>query len=387
MTPRLLVAGVFERSDAYPNVKYKVDIIREIAGESYREIHLPVRSKLNYSSKITTIYSLFKYVFELTSKSLVAVIKIARFDESYIIYIPYPSTFVLFLYSLIPLKPRRILVSDLFISVYDTVVEDRRLISKKSILARLLKWGERVAINQCVINLVDTPENADYYASLFAVERNRFSYVPLAINESVFYQSEVGRECDQTDRVKVIFVGTLVPLHNVGALCDAIERISPRKSVEFTFVGVGQESCVLERFFSAHNWADNIVCHWIKEWQSSNELFRLIAKSDLCIGILGSDGKSQRVWPYKNYLYMACGKPIFTGNSPVARRLQLTSGYSSFVTVDSVDSDGMARELGEIIDNTERRTELARNASMFYESEFSHQTIKAILKKLIVDYS
>ena len=381
----VVVAGVYSSTDAYPNVKYKIELLRELAGSNFQDTGYSVRSRLAYGSKIGFFVSGAKYALELAVKSLLAAVRIMRIDRSAIVYIPYPSIVVLGLLSFLPIGKKKIFISDMFISVYDTVVVDRNIVIKSSLVARALLWLERRVVEVCQYNLVDTPENAKYYAELLEVNENKFTYIPLSINESTYLTTPKNKVRKPTESVRVLYVGTLVPLHNIKALCDAIELVQPSCKVEFVFVGSGQQSGILEAFFERKKWAENIICHWEKQWKETEEILQEIEIADLCIGILGMSGKAQRVWPYKNYIYMACGKPIVTSESSVSQRLASGEQSDAFVAVDSSDARVLADTLMRLIENPYIRSSLGVNARALYTSELSHNAAKKSLLNLIND--
>jgi len=213
------------------------------------------------------------------------------------------------------------------------------------------------------------------------IKPKRFIALPLSINENDFQPTSSIKSSDQT--LSVLFVGTLVPLHNIGLLCEAISKLDENLPVSFTIIGDGQDGTVLEHFLASRSDDSPVKCRWHRNWFESPELAQAIANADLCIGILGNTGKSQRVWPFKNYLYLACGKPLVTASTTVSNRLQNISDKEAFFEVDTSSSDALTRLLGEVIQNPSLLEPVGSSAASFYQENLSGQVIAHKLNEIV----
>ena len=90
------------------------------------------------------------------------------------IIVGYAGYFDIVLARLLNLWGRRPLVLVAFISLYDTIVVDRQQLAAASWQAACLKMIDRLAFSCADIVLVDTREQIDYFAALFALPREKF---------------------------------------------------------------------------------------------------------------------------------------------------------------------------------------------------------------------
>ena len=376
--PRVLIVGAYTSTDAYPNVKYRIQKIKEFSDISSEEFNAGTPKKVSYRSKTGQILSLISMALSLILANIRALIYIVRRKKSFdTVYIPYPAIPLLWLISLLPntFRPRRI-VADVFISLYDTVVIDRNILAKKKWPARILRRIERRALSVSSISLTDTPENSHYYSQLFDIGLEKFSDIPLSIVRDHFIPCDHSIENSHVD-FRVLFIGTLVPLHGIEILCQAIEMLDNDNHITFTFVGNGQQASVLDEFLKRQLVKDtNIKCHWITEWQDSPSLAKLVHSSDVCVGILNPKGKSQRVWPFKNYLYMACGRPLVTTRSPTSTRLAEKADYPAFFEVDTNNPEPLVNLFRSLIENRTALSSMGKNSRQFYDSFLSEEYIE-----------
>ena len=174
--------GVCEISNLYPATLIRRQILKTESSIEYSEIV--------YDTKISGAQSLFSNKAlkktGLLLKMLIGHIWVVSrylYHRPKKIYIAYPG---IILASLICLKPKRLqpeIYLDSFISIYDTVVHDRALLNKQSVLAKFLWKVERLAMKNSNLVLVDTDENIDYYSKIFDMPKAKFTAIPLSIVE------------------------------------------------------------------------------------------------------------------------------------------------------------------------------------------------------------
>lgn len=387
---KILIAGTYAVTDAYPNVRYKVEDIMNMPGaERVVEIRRPIRTALEYRSGWRRQWQMLTLAANAIWQGIVVVRKIIRYRSFDAVYIPYPAIHILLMLRFIPKpwKPGKI-VADVFISLYDTAVVDRGLWKRNSFPARLVYWLERFAYKGGALLVTDTTENVNYMSDLFRLDQARLSACPLAINEDIFFPEQDSDRNSKGVKLKVLFVGTLVPLHGIDRLCQVILRLDPSLPLEFTLVGDGQEAPVVEGFFNQWQPAgpDGIEVKWQREWVDSPELSRLIRSADLCVGILGMGGKADRVWPFKNYLYMACGKALVTADTVTARRMSAdTGGGATFMVLDASRIEDIVEFFSVLPGSVDVLRSTARKARHYYEVHLSREAGRRCLYDLLIN--
>lgn len=361
----LTIIGVHIKSDAYPNVKYKVECLLQEKSLGAREINIPLSYIQRFGQQQSRILGAVHRIqaivrfFYAHARTVIAASRLGRPRN---LYIPYPAVFILYLLSLLPHRWRPDKVyADAFISIYDTVVEDRRLISPQNPFARLLHAVERRAYQGATVIFADTELNARYLASTFKIEADKIVALPLSINEDV-YKASPYIAADRT--CNVLFVGTFVPLQGAEVIARAIALLRSHKYIRFRLIGNGQTAEEVAAILDSAS-CTNIL--WERSWQSASALAKEIQQSDICLGIFGSSKKTQRVWPLKNYAYMAIGRAMITADTCAARAMLEKSGDKPFLTVQPGQPEELARAIVELADNPERRSRYAEASRLYYE--------------------
>ena len=213
-------------------------------------------------------------------------------------------------------KMRRVpLVFDMFISAYDTLVLDRRLVREGSFAARLVRWLERLALRAADLVILDTEAHARRIEQLFDLPAASCGAV-LVGAEVEHFQSRAAARHRSTGPLRVLFYGQFIPLHGVETIV-ASARLMRDEPVEWTLIGRGQRATEIRRLLAEVPLAN---LKWM-EWVDYSQLQDWIAQADLCLGIFGSSEKAASVIPNKVYQALASGAPIATRDSPAIREV------------------------------------------------------------------
>ncbi len=198
---------------------------------------------------------------------------------------------------------------DMFLSLYDTVVNDRRMVSAKSLPGWLLWVTEWLACRAAHLVLLDTKAHAEHIARIFNLPESQFGAVPVGGEPGSFRRLPPPACHDGPTRV--LFYGQLIPLHGLKTILAAATSDRGR-DIDWHLIGTGQERQLLETALvnAEHN---NIF--WQK-WLPYEELTEAISKADICLGIFGASGKAASVVPNKVYQALLSGRSIISRNSP-----------------------------------------------------------------------
>lgn len=362
----LLVIGAHSKSEAYPNTLYRLQGLVESDLFDITEINFPIRIT-NAKKKQWGIFRLAKAMLSAIYSHARILVRYFKMVRPKFAYLPYPSTFLLFTFSLLPKKSRPgLVVADVFISLYDTVVQDRVLLAKNSWAAKLLKWIEQRACNCADILIVDTEESKKFLCSLFKLSEAKVVAIPLATDEENFkfspYQSDA-------DVCRVLFIGTLVPLHGIGTILEAIRLLSSDPRVQFKLIGDGQDAHLVEQWQKQYG----RIFEWERKWQSSRQLGAEIGTADICLGIFGHGDKTQRVCPFKIYAYAAVGRPIITGHTDWLVNARSDSGDEIIAGVAVNNPVALAKKISDLAMQPEERIRLAKEAFYFYGAKLSNK--------------
>ena len=366
----ILVVGVHKKTDGYPNIKFKIEKLLA-SNLSVTELNRPVpvlgfgMTKSVFTLCVASFYFMVNHVLLLVSYC-------RNNPANKVVYIPYPAVMFCFLLSLLPrrLKPKKI-VLDAFISLYDTIVCDRKLLRKTNVIAKYLLIMEARAYAFADKVITDTHNNSDYFSLLFELPLSKFEAVPLTIDEHVFhYHSKA-----PGSTLNVLFVGTMVPLHGIDSIMACIKMLRLDKSIQFRVVGSGQSSRVVDDLHKLY--PDSF--EWISDWQSSDKVMAHIQWADVCLGIFGVEEKTQRVCPLKMYLYMACGKAVVTGATAWTEQCVDDIAVRPFECIPVGDSCALAEKLQSLYANRSRLSALSVLSLRFYRRNMSNKVSMARL--------
>lgn len=358
---QLLIWGVYCKDEGYPNVLYR---IAELA--NYFEI-----KEINYPIWIQAQDQQRKFTRGLKSHFIVCWRYLWTRHTGQLVYLPYPAVFLLFFLSFLPkfLRPQWI-VADVFISLYDTIVNDRKLLTTNCRTAKFLHWIEGRAYRQANVIIVDTLANREFLRGAFNLSGKQIVAIPLSTNERQFSPRKY---FPQAQICRVLFIGTFIPLHGVEYLAEAIIALQGNQEIQFKIIGNGQEAQLFKNILG-----NNPVrqLEWIREWQTAEYLAEEISRADICLGIFGPGAKTQRVCPLKIYAYAAIGRAIITGDTDW---LRTAGGAEFFSTVPVANSAALAKQISLLASQPHTRAQLAVRSRNFYETKLSNTIACAAL--------
>ena len=261
-------------------------------------------------------------------------------------------------------------VLDLFLSAYDTVVEDRELVRPGSLLAW---WLQRVDARACAaadLVLLDTPANAAYVQTLTGLPAERFGWLPVHDPEA---PADALPWCDgPKDLLRVLFFGTGVPLHGLGTLLDAVRTVP---SVQLTLVG----GTAADRARATVELGPRLRLE--PDFVDRTRLQELLAQSQLVVGVFGGSGKAQRVVPFKLVHALAAGRPVLTAATPAV--LGWLDGCGAVFMAPAGDAGQLAARLQELAGAPAEVEAAGAVARAAYDRHFGTERLAARWRELL----
>jgi len=377
--PRLTLLGVQLESEAYPNVLHRVRALENCGEIQVSKIH---HSGWRQQTQVRSGKSrILRNFWRMFYAHLLVFVRYLRSESTQSTYIPYPATLLLWLLSFFPAKTRRTrLVADAFISLFDTIVVDRKLFSEAGLAAKLLYAVERRAFQCADAVIVDTAMSASYMAALFRLPADKFVPAPLATDETRFqplpYQAS-------GDGCRVLFIGTLIPLHGMQVIVDAAAVLQQRRDIQLRIIGDGQDNSALAAYVATYVATTGNNIEWLREWQDSQRIATEIAAADICLGIFGGSDKTQRVLPFKLYAYSRLGRCIITAATDCTRGYTDKLDFSPWYQVPVADGQALAAAITRLADDTPLRATLAGNAARFYAEYLSNEIAEQIVMQTL----
>ena len=200
---------------------------------------------------------------------------------------------------------------DMFLSIYDTVVHDRRMASEKGIVARALKGLEWCSCRVADAVFLDTPTHAARMARIFSVPEDRFAAIPVGAEPQAFPRRP---KRDPDGSIRILFYGQMIPLHGIDIIVKAA-RSDRGRGYTWHLIGSGQEQELVEDVLAADG-ASHI--RW-DAWLPYHGLADAITRADICLGIFGASDKAASVVPNKVYQALLSGRSVITRASPAIR--------------------------------------------------------------------
>ena len=212
----------------------------------------------------------------------------------------------------------KVTIIDFFISVYDTLVNDRQKFSPKGIAARLCYWLDKKTLKSADLIIVDTKEDGKYFSKEFIGtdkenidERMLVWY--LKADEKIYYPRPMNKAAELKDKFVILYFGSILPLQGIDIILGAAELLKQDEKVHIQIIGPipkKQDKPV----------QDNV--EYI-DWLPQAELAKYIANADLCLaGHFNSKiAKASRTIAGKTYIYRAMDKPVILGDNAANREL------------------------------------------------------------------
>ena len=250
------------------------------------------------------------------------------------------------------------IVLDLFLSAYDTVVEDRALAHPGSLVAAWLQHVDARACRAADLVLLDTPANAAYLAALTSLPPERFAWLPVGDPDAPASVEPPPSVCD--GRLRVLFFGTGVPLHGLDVLIDAVAWVP---QVDLVLVG----GTARDRARAASLLGPRLRLE--PEFVDRERLGALLCEAQLVAGVFGRSGKAQRVVPFKVVHALAAGRPVITADTPALSGW--LEGSAAVASVPAGDPAQLAERLRELAAAPERLAAAAAAARPAFDRHFA----------------
>lgn len=234
---------------------------------------------------------------------------------------------------------KKTLVVDFFVSLYDSMVNDRKMLGPKNPLARLIRWLDVSSVRYADRIIVDTKAHGDYFCRAFGMEKEKMEVVYLNADTSIYYPRLQKKPEVWKDRFLVVYFGTVIPLQGFDIVLEAARQLKDRKDIHFYLVGP-----VEKRYRKV---ASDTVTY--ADWVSQERLAEIIAMADLCLAghFNGQIMKAKRTIPGKAYIYEAMEKPMILGDSP-ANHERYQEGQPGIYFVPMGDAKKLAEKIAAL---------------------------------------
>ncbi|MDD3088418.1 MAG: glycosyltransferase [Candidatus Omnitrophica bacterium] len=279
-----------------------------------------------------------------------------------------------FLMPIVRLFTRKPVVFDAFVSVYQTMVSDRRTFREGGLFASLAMSTDRLACRLADKVIVDTCAHAEYFSRVIGVDSEKLLRIPASADDSVMTPGP-GRPEDR--QFVVHFHGEFQRLHGAEHIISAAELVPEAR---FRLIGRG---CTLEACERAatEKRLENVE---FMESVTYEELARLIRESDVCLGIFGDTEKARLVIPNKVYEALASAKAVITADTPAAR--EILEHRVNAMLCPIADPAGIAACIRELINDSALRKKIAGSGERTFRERCSPAVIGKELERSLSSF-
>lgn len=259
---------------------------------------------------------------------------------------------------------RGTLVIDGFVSLYDTLILDRKVLKQKSLAADLILWLERTVLSCGDIVTVDTEEHLQFYNRVLKVPLNRLKVVPVTAQETEYrvdHNGEIRSSCANT--FNVLFFGSFLPLQGVDIIAESVKYT--HENVKFTLIGSGAEHQKIVKIL------ENEKRVTFVPWIDFQELGEYIKSSHLVLGVFGKNEKTDRVIPNKVVISLYHRKAILTLES--SAMLRFFQDNESVFYIEHPDSNSLANRINQLSKEMNRIEKVAHKGRLIYDQVFSYK--------------
>ena len=379
-TGRICFFGTYERD--YLRNRTLIEGLR-CAGWHVRECHVPLWEKeRNKTGRYLGPFSLIIRVAELKLAYARLLLKylftVGRYDVMVVGYIGHLDLPLAWLLTRLPRRP---LVFSPLISLYDTLVDDRRSFADGSLMSRFLRWMDLWTCGRSDLVLLDTDAHIEYFVDNFNLPRKRFARILVGAIEPEAVKETDSRGLLEEEKFNVLFVGKFTPLHGLPYMLEAAQRLKEVPEIVFHFVGSGQLTEEMRETARRMNLTNVRFTDWIPYELVPSYLNR----ADVCLGIVGTTAKAARVVPGKVYEALSMGQAVITADSPAIREL-FTDGENALLCRRG-DPEALADAIRRLHGDRELLRRIAEGGSKVYLEKASVQqvgrTASVVLERLV----
>lgn len=306
------------------NIDYirNVQIIK-ILKNKYSDVKIIYSKRKNYYLRIIEVN--LKMIME----------KKSRYDIICVGFLP--QLICSFLYN--KKNKNQIFIIDFIISLYNTLVFDRKIIKSKSILAKLLKRIDTKIANKADIVITDTEIQAKCFGNEFNIDNSKFKVVYLEANKEIYSKEAGTLNIKDDNEFMVLWFGSVLPLQGVDIIIKAAKILENNDKIKFYVIGNIKKLNIDKKQYKNISFIS---------WKTDKELAKYINTADLCLAGHFSNEieRANREIPGKAFTYKALNKKMILARS-VANLEVFKENNEDIFYVDR----GNPKKLAEKIEN------------------------------------
>lgn len=235
----------------------------------------------------------------------------------------------------------QILIIDFFISLYDTLVNDRKKVKEKSIFSKILKKIDMKTLNRADEIIVDTKESGKYYINELKADASKIKVLYLEANKEIYTENVKPIEKENKEDFVVLYFGTILPLQGINVILESAKLLKNIENIKFIIIG---------NIKPQNEFANIKFLPFMKE----ELLARYIKMADLClVGHFNNQiEKAKRTIPCKAYICKAMNKKVILGKNKANLEMFSTKDKNNYF-VEMGNPNTLAKMIYDISQNGE----------------------------------
>lgn len=207
----------------------------------------------------------------------------------------------------------KLVIEDFFISLYDTMINDRKKFKNSGLAAKILLWVDKFTLKKTDVIVVDTHAHGKYFINALGATESKIKVCYLSADKSIYYPRDFYKK--DKSKFNVLYFGSILPLQGVDVIFQCAEKMVDIPSLFFQIIGPVDKEDLMK-----YKELKNIT---FIPWLSQEKLADKIGEADLCLAGHFNDkiDKAKRTIPGKAYIYEAMKKPMILGNNLANREL------------------------------------------------------------------
>ena len=278
------------------------------------------------------------------------------------------------------LKPihRKKIVYDVFISRYNTEVEDRQKISKNSLKAKLLFFLDKFTCEKSDIAFLDTKSHVNYFKKTFGIKKD-LKVIYVGANEKLWIPNKYN--IIKNNKFNVVFWGAFSPLHGADIIVKTAKLLEKEKDIEFHLLGFSKEKMFGQCNEEIEGLVENSKNVKLKYGITlSTTLIDYANSADICLGIFGNTKKANMVLPHKAFETLALKKPLITMDSIAAREIFQNNKQCILINPNEKE---LSKAVLKLKKDIVFRRKIAEKGYEFFKNNLNNKHIGESLLKII----
>jgi len=259
------------------------------------------------------------------------------------------------------------------LSIYHTIIEDRKKAKPNSFYAKFVHFVEKYVCQHSDMIITESKAQTDYLVNEYNLNPRKFKNVVNSVDEKLIKQIPFKQ---QGKKLSVLFFGSFAPAHGIDIIIESARILCDNEDIIFNLMGDGPEKEKMEKLVLKYG-LKNVI---FSGYYTYEKLIPKLAETDICLGIFGKSEKAANVIPNKVLQILASQKPMITMEAKGIKEINLQNEENS-ILIPKGDPQSLANAILLLKNNVELRKKIAINGNALYWEKLSNKQVGRKLLK------